>query len=134
MKLVLLTQKPLAPTVRRLAALLSTKLGYKVLRTKQVDLAKPWRRHFEYLNKPGYCKITQLHNFTEHGVSCPPWTTDRNMADEWDGTVCVRHLTNSSQGKGLEIVSDGPVPQAPLYTLYIRRNGNSEHRCITGRC
>jgi len=54
-------------------------------------------------------------------ISTVPWTTDKNVAAEWDVTV-VRHSLTGHSGEGIEIVNKGsPLPNAPLYTKYVKK-------------
>lgn len=60
----------------------------------------------------------------------PEFTTSRQEALGWLGTgdVCVRALLRGHSGRGLEIVPRGSetLPEAPLYTKYIKKR--SEYR------
>ncbi len=118
MRLYIRTQKPFAPTVKRLQDHLSAKLGYKVLRSKKT-LDK--KRAFEYLNGPGLDKIRQFELFSANEVNCPTWTTRKEVAQTWEGDICARTLINSSQGKGLVICTAENLPDAPLYTAYVKK-------------
>ena len=55
------------------------------------------------------------------GLSVVPWTTDKNVAAEWD-TCVIRHNLTGHSGQGIEIVEKGqPIPNAPLYTKYVKK-------------
>jgi glutathione synthase/RimK-type ligase-like ATP-grasp enzyme len=60
------------------------------------------------------------------GVKTVPFTLNREQALEWlrnKSIVVVRHLVNASGGKGIEIIRPhhSTLPNAPLYTRYIRK-------------
>lgn len=81
------------------------------------------------LNDPISVALTanKLHSFTifkQFEVPTPEWTTNQDEAQTWvnDGsTVLVRHLLNGHSGQGIEIVQEGGVPEAPLYTKYKKK-------------
>lgn len=57
-------------------------------------------------------------------VNVPPFTTKKDEAQNWvnDGSVVfARTVLNGHSGAGIVVVSDGSVPVAPLYTLYIKK-------------
>lgn len=107
-------------SLKRLAEGLSTKLGYKVWRSKN---QKPNKIHLLYGDQKG--KIEQYEWFKAQGLSALEFTCDRATAKAWvsDGhTVIVRTLTHSSEGKGI-IVAETPeqVAVAPVYTRYKKK-------------
>jgi glutathione synthase/RimK-type ligase-like ATP-grasp enzyme len=54
-----------------------------------------------------------------------PWTTDKDEAEGWlsDGDrVVVRHTTRGSGGQGIDVINEGDLPHAPLYTKYIKKS------------
>ncbi len=62
----------------------------------------------------------------EGRVATPPWTEDVVEASGWlaeDIPVCVRHKLNGHSGEGLVIHNplDGELPEAPLYTYYMKK-------------
>lgn len=133
MKLYLLTQKPFAPTVKRLAEVLSDKLGYKVFRRKTVNPLVKKYKPFEYLNGSGIDKKKQFELFAANEVTVPLWTTEQAVASTWDGQVCCRTLINSSQGKGLVITESAEVVPAPLYTLYVKKRYEFRVQVFNGK-
>lgn len=52
------------------------------------------------------------------------WTEDKEVALGWlDYTpVVVRHTTTGSGGNGIEIIEEGSLPDAPLYTKYFKKD------------
>ena len=50
----------------------------------------------------------------------------RDIAEHWleqDGKIVARHILNGHSGAGIEIVRRGnPIPDAPLYTRYFRKD------------
>lgn len=84
-----------------------------------------------WLNKPRNVevasnKLLALRAMTEAGVRCPHFTTDLATAQGWVGeesipAVVVRHLLRGNSGNGIEIIEDGEVPVAPLYTCYVKK-------------
>jgi glutathione synthase/RimK-type ligase-like ATP-grasp enzyme len=119
-KLVLVPHNMGSHSAKELANALSHKLGYKVWRVP----ANRVRGRAAFRLQGGTDKLTQLNLFTQHGVSCPEYTTDRNVAATWfDGgksSVICRTLLRSSEGKGI-VVADSveQLVRAPLYTKYV---------------
>lgn len=69
-------------------------------------------------------KVICLRTLSEAAVPCVPSTTDRDTALGWlrEGPVVVRKLTRASGGRGIEVVdSEGELPNAPLYTKYVKK-------------
>ena len=107
-------------SLKRLAEGLSTKLGYKVWRSKN---QKPNKIHLLYGDQKG--KIEQYQYFTDHAIPALVWTTDKSVAKNWseEGTVVIcRTLTHASEGKGI-VVAESPsqVVVAPVYTQYKKK-------------
>lgn len=83
-----------------------------------------------YLNLPfnvakARDKIQTFIELKAHNVPTVEWTRDRNVAQDWLDTgerVVVRHSTTGQGGSGIQVVSEGEVPEAPLYTKYFRRD------------
>jgi len=52
----------------------------------------------------------------------PRFTTDKAVAASWEKDVYVRHVLTGHSGRGIQIVeAGGELPDAPLYTGYIKR-------------
>jgi len=67
-------------------------------------------RTYEVLSRAGLDRYLPMHTTDMYDA--------QRMLDE--GTViCVRHLTEAHGGRGIEIVSEGQLPVAPLYTEYV---------------
>ncbi len=69
-------------------------------------------------------KLSSFTAFKEKEVPTPEWTTNKNEAQTWvnDGsTVIVRHLLSGHSGQGIKVVSEGELPNAPLYTKYKKK-------------
>lgn len=108
-------------SMKLLAGQLSTKVGYKVLRSTK-ESAK--RKQFKY--GQGSNKLHQYRWFEEQGIPALEFTTDMAVAQNWmaDGHVIVgRSLLNSSCGKGIHIMSAeiAEVWACPVYTKYKKK-------------
>lgn len=66
-------------------------------------------------------KLVALHMLMEAKVPTVEFTVDKSVALNWlsESPVVVRKIINSSQGKGIEIVEQDDLPNAPLYTKFI---------------
>lgn len=101
---------------------LSTKLGYKVLRT-----GKPSSRRKQFQYGQGVDKLTQYKWFEAQGIASLEFTTNHNEAMMWvsqEHTVFGREYLNSSCGKGIIIYESGKevnLIQCPVYTLYKKK-------------
>lgn len=119
-KLRIVSAKPSSPSLKRLAATLSEKLGYRVLRASRKISA---RRDIVF--EPGLSKTIQLESFQQHGVPCPEYTTHKPtavtaMVEDGVKRVMCRKYTRAHSGKGC-VVATTPeeLVDAPLYTMYI---------------
>lgn len=66
---------------------------------------------------------------------CVPWTTDINVARQWNekSTVVVRQSLISQGGRDILLVPPGgQVPEAPLYTRYIHKDSEYRVHIIDG--
>ena len=65
-------------------------------------------------------KLLTFRYLSEHGVSTPDWTTDKQVAAQWitDGSmVYARSIINGSGGQGIILCTDSSnLPDVPLYT------------------
>lgn len=114
------------------------------IRQDRVHLLKPTRfiinwGSSEPFNGVPYCRVlnnpdnvrlasNKLYTFNQwalHGVSCPDWTEDINIAREWidnDHTVFCRTRLQSHSGDGIVIATSyDNLVNAPLYTKYIKK-------------
>lgn len=71
----------------------------------------------------------------EGEASMPPWTTDKEIVREWldaGDTVFARTILSGHSGEGILVVVPGaPIPEAPLYTKYVKKR--DEYRIHIGR-
>jgi len=99
---------------------LSTKLGYKVLRTAVQSLR---RKQFKYGHSVN--KLVQYNWFREQGIPALEYTTSIEEAKDWlaDGIVVFgRTLLNSSCGKGIVVMTTiDNVTICPVYTMYRKK-------------
>ena len=120
LKLRLVSNKLGSQSLKLLAEGLSTKLGYKVFRSKAPRLN---RENITY----GECKdkITQYKYFAENEVPALPFTTSQDEAKSWlenGETVVARCLTRASEGRGIVILEPGsPWVVASVYTRYLKK-------------
>lgn len=116
-KLVLTSHNLKSNALKNLAATLSARVGYKVLRVKPERV----RNRRAVMFHPGIDKITQFRKFHEAGVSAPQFATDITSCNAMDcKRIVARKLISSSEGKGIEVFEKGAQPpRAPLYTEYI---------------
>lgn len=85
----------------------------------------------EVLNHPNFVadavnKLRTLEILRTVGVPTPEWTTDREVALEWESegeTIFERHSLTGSKGDGIRVVADHSheegITNAPLYTKAI---------------
>ncbi len=120
MKLRLVSKKLGSKSLAALAAGLSTKLGYKVFRSKTPRLN---RNNIVY----GDCKdkLFQYQWFQANQIPSFPYTINQTEAKEWISkghTVFARTLTKASEGKGIYILDSGSeFKAAPVYTQYRKK-------------
>jgi glutathione synthase/RimK-type ligase-like ATP-grasp enzyme len=122
LKIRLVSNKLGSKSLKLLAEGLSTKLGYKVFRSKKPH---PKRENITY----GDCKnkIEQYQFFKAQSISALTFTTNYSEAQAWfsqepKAVVFARHLTRASEGKGIVVVEEaGALPKAPVYTLYKKK-------------
>lgn len=68
-------------------------------------------------------KQLTLKALQDEDVPTLVWTTDREVAKNWDRVV-VRHKVKGTRGDGIEVLNQGEfdvLPDAPLYTKYYRK-------------
>lgn len=67
-------------------------------------------------------KLLSFRKFSEHNVSVPEWTTDKEVARSWDKTIVCRTLLCSHSGRGIILVEAGQaIPPAKLYVQYKKK-------------
>ena len=100
-------------------------------RPRPQDIILNWGYHagpftdlpVRWLNRPQAVAVARdkLATFVAlDGVPTVEWTTDREVAQSWGATVYVRHSRTGQGGSGIEVVREGPLPRAPLYTKKFR--------------
>jgi len=132
-KLVLVPHNMGSRSAKELAIALSHKLGYKVYRVAPQRV----RGRSSFQLQGGTDKLTQLNLFTQHNVTCPEYTTNRDVAAGWitadNSTVVCRTLLRSSEGKGI-VVADSveQLVRAPLYTKYVPKKAEYRVHVLDG--
>lgn len=73
-------------------------------------------------------KLDQLRAFTKWNqlfpdrvFSIPEFTTSKEEASTWEGTIVNRTLLNASQGRGIVFTTKDNLVDAPLYVKYIKK-------------
>jgi len=91
------------------------------------DAIQHWDKTIQVINHPSAVaiaknKLLTLQRFTERGVSCPKYTTDRDEASRWlseDKIVYARTILTGQSGHGIKVLTADDtyqLPYAPLYT------------------
>jgi glutathione synthase/RimK-type ligase-like ATP-grasp enzyme len=109
----------------------------------------PWWLSTRIINPPqsvedAVNKVFTFDAFKYHNISCPPWTTDKSVAMDWVGqgaTVLARTVVNGSEGSGILVLrredyedpENGPLPDAPLYTQYIKKSKEFRVHVVDGK-
>jgi len=83
-------------------------------------------------------KLTTLQVLKEAGLSTVEWTTNREEASQWQGTVVARHTLTGHSGQGIETYNaeENPFqhfPDAPLYTKYLKKTYECRVHVFQGR-
>jgi len=107
-------------SLKRIAEGLSSRVGYKVLRTRRVN---PRRTQYSYGNLIDKCN--QYRWFVSNGVRCPEFTFERGVACDWlaaGNIVFCRTLTRASEGRGIVVAETvDQLVDAPVYTKYTKK-------------
>lgn len=85
-----------------------------------------------YINEPEACSLASdkkacLEILAAEEIPCPPFTSEKVLAEEWlsNGiSVVARTLLRANSGRGIVLCTPEngqAVPQAPLYTQYIKK-------------
>ena len=120
LKFRLVSKKLGSKSLAALAQGLSSKLGYKVLRSKAPH---PLRNNLVY----GDCKdkLFQYEWFKSNELPALSFTQSKAEAEKWlqEGqTVFARTLLRASEGKGICVFNPGEaLGWAPVYTLYRKK-------------
>lgn len=134
-RLGLMPVKYASKGARALALVLSERLGHRVRRFRSTASAGSSVKLFKL--REGTDKLTQLQRFQAAGVSCPPFTTDRNEVLRWlaePSAVVCRTVLRGSEGRGI-VVAETPeqLVVAPLYTKYIKKKKEFRIHVFDGR-
>jgi hypothetical protein len=131
-RLVLVPHNMGSRSAKELAALLSTKLGHRVLRVKLSRVA----RRIPFVLHEGTDKLTQFRKFEQNGISIPCYSADRATALSWlpnNGVVC-RTMLRSSEGRGIVMAATAAqVVPAPLYTQYVKKKKEFRVHVFNGK-
>lgn len=71
-----------------------------------------------------FTAITAWNSYADDlpNINIPNWTTDKNVAATWKGTVVCRTMLNGHSGAGIVLVDTPNVlPDAPLYVEYKKK-------------
>ena len=71
-------------------------------------------------------KLRSFEAFQQANLSTVPWTSDPEVAKQWQGLVFARHSLTGHSGEGIEQydAEANPIqrfPDAPLYTKYVKK-------------
>jgi glutathione synthase/RimK-type ligase-like ATP-grasp enzyme len=78
-------------------------------------------------------KIAAFRRFVEAGVPAPPFWLRKEEVDR-RGIVLARTKVRGSGGEGIVVVrEEGTLPDAPLYTGYIRKDAEYRFHVVCGR-
>lgn len=89
-------------------------------------------------NKLSFFRAIVAHNIAnpDEGVSIPPFTDDIEVAKGWSGAghvVVAREKLSGHSGDGIVIVAaEGVVPEAPLYTKYVKKRDEYRVHVVSG--
>lgn len=95
----------------------------------------------EILNEPDAVKLASnklkaFQAFTNARVSTVPFTQSKDIAKAWligGHTVVVRHKLKGHSGEGIELLEgDIDVPDAPLYTRYVKKTNEYRVHVFNG--
>lgn len=107
-------------SLKRIAQGLTSRVGYKVLRTRRVN---PRRTQYSYGNLIDKCN--QYRWFSNNAIPCPEFTFERSVASNWlaDGNIVFcRTLTRASEGRGIVVAETvDQLVDAPVYTKYTKK-------------
>ena len=82
-------------------------------------------------------KLEALQEMSHFGTSVVPFTTSKRQAEAWQRegrVVMARKLLKASEGRGIIVVEpQGRLPDAPLYTKYIKKQGEYRVHVFNGR-
>lgn len=131
-RLVLVPHNMGSRGARALAATLTQRLGFSVVRVRPDNvLGRP-----SFQLRDGTDKLTQFQRFQNAGVSCPDFTTAADTARLWirDGNpVMCRTLLRGSEGRGIIVAErEAELVAAPLYTKYVKKKKEFRVHVLNG--
>jgi len=119
-KLQLLSTNLKSGSLKRIAQGLTSRVGYKVIRTRRIN---PRRTQYNYGNLIDKCN--QYIWFGTHNVPSPEYTFQRSVAQDWINSgniVFCRTLTRASEGRGIVVAETvDQLVTAPVYTKYMKK-------------
>lgn len=92
--------------------------------TPTVDLNNPWNIALAANKLDTFKVFKDFSRENNCSITTPRWTTDQNEAQDWlnnGSTIVVRHVLTGHSGRGIEIVREGTLPQAPLFVEYKKK-------------
>jgi hypothetical protein len=92
--------------------------------TPGLDLNNPWNIALAANKFDTFRVFKDFSRENNCSIRTPRWTTDQNEAQDWlnsGSTIVVRHVLNGHSGRGIEIIQEGTLPQAPLYVEYKKK-------------
>lgn len=121
MKLRIVTQQNNSSSCKLLAEKLTEKVGYKVFRSPSIASFTLGIQYGDPRNK-----LYQYQWMKNHGIPTVEYTTDANVAKEWNKTdvVLARQFLNGQDGSGIVLIkvkTKEPWPEAKVYTKYKKK-------------
>lgn len=92
--------------------------------TPSVDLNSPFAVSLATNKLLTFTTLKQYSEVESCCVTTPRWTTDQNEAQDWlnnGSTIVVRNILNGHSGRGIEIIQEGTLPEAPLFVEYKKK-------------
>ncbi len=113
--------------------------NHKVVNWGATELPKWKHTPNTFLNHPlnvrkAVNKIVTLQTMLENNIPHIEFTSDKNIAQSWLPTpVIVRRIVNGYGGRGVTLVTEGELPDAPLYTKFIPKAREYRFHVFEGR-
>ena len=92
--------------------------------TPGVDLNHPQNISIAANKRTAFEHFVGYNTANESHIAIPRWTTNRDEAQTWlnnGSTIVVRNILNGHSGRGIEIVQEGTLQQAPLFVEYKKK-------------
>lgn len=113
---------------------------HKIINWGSTEIPKWKHDESSFLNHPSKVinavnKILTLQTLLVANIPHVEFTADRSTAQRWleDSPVVVRKVVNGYGGRGVEIVIEGELPQAPLYTKFIPKSREYRFHVFNGK-